>query len=213
MTTVQQITTERLTLRAFEASDVHAVYDIFSDDRVTEFYDCDTFSRLEQAKEWLASRTPGDVKHDGQGATWAICLTAAPGVVIGSCGFHTINRDFYSIAIGYDLHPAHWGRGYAFEANAAMLGFCFANDVPFHVNRVAATTDLDSQRSMNLLRKLGFSEEGVLRQYGYWKGKFNDVRMFSLLREDWSKKTAPSKADRLGPRGHFPSPYTTEKLP
>lgn len=94
------------------------------------------------------------------------------------------------MAIGYELHPAYWGRGYALEANTAMLDFCFTQDFPFHINRVAATTDLDSQRSMALLRKLGFFEEGLLRQYGYWKGKFNDVRMFSLLREDWNKKAA-----------------------
>lgn len=65
-----------------------------------------------------------------------------------------------------------------------MLDYCFVNDLPFLINRVAATTDLDSQRSINLLKRLGFSEEGVLRQYGFWKGKPQDVRMFSLLRSD-----------------------------
>ena len=35
-----------------------------------------------------------------------------------------------------------------------------------------------------LLRKVGFQEEGVLREWGFWKGGFRDVRCFSLLRND-----------------------------
>lgn len=188
-TTVPQLTTDRLILRDFYESDVHAVYEIFSDDRVTEFYDLETFSCLEQARQLVASRMHGNVEPNSGSSRWAICLVDDPGHVIGSCGFHSANQTFHSIEIGYDLHPAFWGRGYAFEALVAMLACCFTQNVPFPVNRVAATTDLDSQRSMKLLRRLGFNEEGVLRQYGFWKGRFHDVRLFSLVRGDWDTKT------------------------
>ncbi len=188
MDTFPQITTERLNLRDFSEADATAVFGIFSDDRVTEFYDLETFSRLDQAEKMVAARMRGNKESSGNCRRWAICLSDATDTVIGSCGFHSANKAFRSIEIGYDLHPAHWDKGYALEAIAAMLGFCFANDLPFHINRVAATTDLDSQRSIKLLRRLGFSEEGVLRQYGFWKEKFQDVRMFSLLREEWDSR-------------------------
>jgi [ribosomal protein S5]-alanine N-acetyltransferase len=35
-----------------------------------------------------------------------------------------------------------------------------------------------------LLKKIGFKEEGLLRDYGFWKGDFHDLKMFSLLRKD-----------------------------
>ena len=186
--TFPQITTERLILRDFSASDAPAVFAIFSEDRVTEFYDLETFSSLGQAEKMVAARMRGNAELSGNYRRWAICLAHAPDTHIGSCGFHSVNKAFHSVEIGYDMHPAHWGKGYAYEAVAAMLGFCFANDLPFHTNRVAATTDLDSHRSMKLLKRLGFFEEGVLRQYGFWKGRYQDVRMFSLLRDDWESR-------------------------
>ncbi|WP_197026509.1 GNAT family N-acetyltransferase [Hylemonella gracilis] len=182
------LTTDRLTLRNFVESDVPAVYAIFSEESVAEFYDIDAFSSLDQAKSMVASRMRRNEKQDGTWFRWAICLSTNPEVVIGSCGFHSTNEDFHSIQIGYELHPQYWGKGIAFEAVSTMLKFCFESHFPFHVNWVAATTDLDSQRSIKLLRRLGFSEEGILRQFGFWKDKFQDVRLFSLLRTEWEAK-------------------------
>ena len=114
---------------------------------------------------------------------WAICRREDLGTLIGSCGFHCSNPGSHSLEIGYELHPDHWGKGYAHEALQAMLRHCFSHDLPFRINRVAATTYLDSERSIRLLQRLGFVEEGGLRQYGFWKGQFHDVRLFSLLRQ------------------------------
>jgi ribosomal-protein-alanine N-acetyltransferase len=105
--------------------------------------------------------------------------------MVGSCGFHAVNVGFSSIEIGYELNRTCWSQNIAYEAVSAMLGYCFENNFPFEINRISATTNLDSLRSMRLLNRLGFVEEGILRQYGYWKGKFHDVRLFSLLRSEW----------------------------
>jgi [ribosomal protein S5]-alanine N-acetyltransferase len=40
------------------------------------------------------------------------------------------------------------------------------------INRIQATGDLDNHASMGLLRSLGFIEEGIMRQWGYWKDAF-----------------------------------------
>lgn len=182
-----QLVTDRLILRAFRHTDLAALYAIFSDARVTRFYDLDTFTSQHEAERMLAWRMPGPPGEVPGAMRWAICQSHDPDTVIGSCGFHSCNAGWHSIEIGYELHPACWGHGYAREAVQAMLDHCFTHELPFRVNRVAATTDLDSERSMRLLRGLGFIEEGVLRQYGFWKGKFHDVRLFSLLRQDWER--------------------------
>ena len=191
MSTLPEITSERLILRDFKDADVDAFFEIFSDDRVTEFYDLDTFSCVEQAIVFVETHRRRNAVQDGSSLRWAICLADDPEHAIGSCGVHSTNRDFQSIEIGYELHTDHWGKGYAFEALSGMLSLCFVSDVPFHVNRVSATTDLESQKSIALLRKLGFAEEGVLRQYGFWKNAFHDVRVFSLLRAEWEATQNP----------------------
>lgn len=179
------LTTQRLILRDFHEADVNAFFSMFSDDRVTEFYDCNSFSNVEQAQKLVEANIRRNAAQDGIGVRWVICLANSPDRAIGSCGIHSINKAFHSIEIGYDLHPEYWGCGYAFEAVSRVLGFCFSSHMPIHVNRVSASTDLESHKSIALLRRLGFSEEGILRQYGFWKNRFNDVRLFSLLREEW----------------------------
>ncbi len=75
------------------------------------------------------------------------------------------------------------------EAVAAIIEHCFSSSFPMKTNRVSATTDIKSPQSISVLKKLGFSEEGILREYGYWKGKYHDVRLFSLLEKEWKTKT------------------------
>ncbi len=39
--------------------------------------------------------------------------------------------------------------------------------------------------SAALLEKLGFLEEGTLREYRFFKGRYQDLRCFSLLRREF----------------------------
>jgi RimJ/RimL family protein N-acetyltransferase len=41
---------------------------------------------------------------------------------------------------------------------------------------------------MRVLAKVGFTEEGILRDYTYWRevGAFYDARMYSLLRHEYA---------------------------
>lgn len=180
------ISTERLLLRNFHVSDVSAIYDIFSNDSVTEFYGSDTFTKYNEAENLINSRISLNEELGKRAFRWAICLKSEPNIVIGSCGFHSVNKSFSSIEIGYELNEKYWGKNIAYEAVASMLNYCFTNNFPFPINRVSATTDLESFRSIKLLVRLGFFEEGILRQYGYWKNKFQDVRLFSLLHSEWT---------------------------
>jgi [ribosomal protein S5]-alanine N-acetyltransferase len=189
MTEFPTIVTERLLLRKFVASDANAIYEIFSNDNVTEFYDLDSFTSLDQATNFVNTRISLSEEGGKRGFRWAICMKSEPEVVIGSCGFHAVNKSFSSIEIGYELIESHWGKNLAYEAVDAMLNYCFTANFPFSINRITASTNLDSARSIKLLSKLGFTEEGILRQYGYWKSKFHDVRLFSILHSEWKAKS------------------------
>jgi ribosomal-protein-alanine N-acetyltransferase len=68
------------------------------------------------------------------------------------------------------------------EALDAILDFGFTE---FGLNRIEAQTMLDNVASAELLRSLGFVEEGILRQLEYFKDAFHDMRLLSLLRQDF----------------------------
>jgi [ribosomal protein S5]-alanine N-acetyltransferase len=179
------IHTDRLILRNFLAADLASVYEIFSHPAVTEFYDLATFTHRDQAAKLVNANIASNQECGARAFRWAICLRSEPNTMIGSCGFHTVNKSFFSFEIGYELNHTYWRKQFAYEAVQAMIDFCFRNNFPFPVNRISATTNLESDRSIRLLSKLGFKEEGVLRQYGFWKNQFHDLRLFSVLRKEW----------------------------
>lgn len=104
------ITTDRLFLRNFLVSDANSVYEIFSNDSVTEFYDLDSFTKYEQAENFVNSRIDLNKESGKRAFRWAISIKSEPNIVIGSCGFHSVNKSFSSIEIGYELNQAYWGK-------------------------------------------------------------------------------------------------------
>ena len=105
----------------------------------------------------------------------------------GSLSRHLYNSNpvSHSVEIGYELHAGHWRQGIMSEALSAMIDYCFSARFAFPLNRIEALTDVAHIASLGLLSKLGFQEEGIRREYGYWKSNFHDLRAFSLLRRDW----------------------------
>jgi ribosomal-protein-alanine N-acetyltransferase len=176
--------TERLVLREFKDSDAQAVFDIFSRDDVTKYVNSETMQSIEEAAQRIASRI--NLFKDDQGIRWGVTLRGSGDTIIGSCGFYLLNRRWFSCEIGYELHPQYWRQGMMTEALTAVIDFGYSDEFFFHLNRIQALTYAYSEPSIGLLKKLGFQEEGVRREYTYWKNQFHDLRCFSLLRRDWA---------------------------
>jgi ribosomal-protein-alanine N-acetyltransferase len=172
--------TERLLLRAFRPADAAAVFEIFSQEAVTRYHNLETMQSIEQAQKLVEGRA--SLCERGLGIRWAIVLG---GDLIGSCGYYKLDKANRSAEVGYDLHPARWRQGLMSEALRAAIDFGFSERFFFSLNRIEALTFLEHEASIGLLRKLGFQEEGIRRQAGYWKGAYHDLRSFALLRQDW----------------------------
>ena len=92
-----------------------------------------------------------------------------------------------SAVIGYDISSAFWGNGYATEALRAIIHYAFSGQLPCtDLNRIQADTVPGNLASEAVLLKLGFKEEGLLRESGYWKGKFHDLKCFGLIRSEYN---------------------------
>jgi len=73
------------------------------------------------------------------------------------------------------------------EALTAVLVFSFEK---LNLGRIQASTFGENVKSYGLLRKVGFSEEGLRKKSIRSKstGEFHDERMFGFLKEDWIDK-------------------------
>lgn len=211
MTDFPIIETGRLILREFRTSDAQAVYDIFSRDAVTMHYVFEAMRSVDEARKLVKARIGAHAK--GTGIRWAIVLRDQGDTVVGSCGYYSPNRAFHSVELGYDLHPQFWRRGIMTEALAAIFDFAFGDAFIFHLNRIEALTELDNEASIRLLTKLGFQEEGIRRQYGYWKDEYHDVRSFALLRSEWPPAPRVLGMARLWPDADAPQPPGSRRTP
>jgi len=78
------------------------------------------------------------------------------------------------------------------EALTEVLLFGFKE---MKLNRIQAITFPENLGSVRVLEKLGFQKEGTLREWGYFKGRYQDVYCYSLLRREW-KPDLPFQTDR-----------------
>ena len=100
-----------------------------------------------------------------------------PGL-IGTLGLNNLFLKNKRAEIGYEIFPDFWRRGYTSEAVAKVLSFAFDE---LNLHRIGAVVFLENEASNNLLKKLGFQHEGILREYIFQNGTSYDTNIYSKL--------------------------------
>jgi ribosomal-protein-alanine N-acetyltransferase len=178
MNSFPELETGNLRLRELVPTDAEAVYRIYADDRVTRFYDLDTFDDVRQATE-LIRRQRARFQR-GEGLRWGI-TQRENNVIIGTAGY-VFSQHNAQGGIGYDLARPYWRKGIMSEALLLVIHYGFSS---LKLNRIQALVIPGNRASVGLLMKLGFQEEGLLRDYAFFKGRYNDLISFALLRRDY----------------------------
>lgn len=104
-------------------------------------------------------------------------------------GSVSLRISYYSRSgeIGYWIDGGYEGTGLVSKAVAAILDEAFG---PLGLDRVTLHTDAANERSRALARRLGFTEEGLLRQALAFPGKRRDEATYGLLAGEWSQRPA-----------------------
>ena len=186
-TTFPRLETENLVLRELRPADVPKVLELFSDPEVTRYYDLDLFSTIEEACRLVDRFVQRFDKRIG--IRWAITERSNTEDLVGTCGYNLWIQPSHRAVLGYDLARTHWNRGIMTEALAAVLQFGFEK---MALNRIEALVMSGNEASYRLLGKLGFQQEGTLRQYELVKGRFVDMEMFSILEENGRRAPRPT---------------------
>ena len=174
-----ELQSRRLVLRALSAGDAPALFRVLADDQVTRYYDLESLTDVSQAAE-LIQRFQQRYSR-GVGLRWAIARREAPGSLLGACGYNVWWQASSRGLLGYELARSEWRQGIMSEALAAIMDFGFRE---MNLNRIEATVFVDNAASRGLLTQLGFQPEGILRQYEFIKGRFEDMAMYSCLRRE-----------------------------
>ena len=85
-------------------------------------------------------------------------------------------------SVGYWMGQAHAGQGLMSEGLRAILPFLYEE---VRLRRIEAACLPANEPSKGVLRRVGFQEEGLARQYLKINGVWHDHLLFALLIDDW----------------------------
>ena len=193
MSDFPDLETDRLLLREIVASDAPDVLAIHGDAVAMRWFGSDPLATLQQAQK-LVEIFAGWRQLPNPGTRWAI-RRKVDNRFLGSCGLFKWNRGWKSCVIGYELGSFAWGEGFMTEALSAILHWGFEN---MGLNRIEAQVHPENIASINLMRKLGFVQEGHMREAGYWLGEHHDLQQFALLRREYRTGRASSPLSLVG---------------
>ncbi len=88
-----------------------------------------------------------------------------------------------SASLGYWVDKNHARNGYMKEALQILIPTLF---IDLRLNRLEAATLEENKASRNLLKKIGFKKEGVLRKYLKINGTWRDHILYGLLEDDFN---------------------------
>ena len=171
--------TPRLLLRKMRLSDAADIFAYASDPavaRYTTWPPHPTVAATEAFVRELLQRYA-----DGLVSPWGI-VHRADGKLIGSCGFAYVMAWHGRGEIAYALSQSYRGQGLMPEAVSAVLAFGFET---LRLNRIEARCEVENIASERVMQKVGMQLEGVLRQHAQVLGKYRDLKLYSILRDEW----------------------------
>lgn len=179
------LTTPRLVLRPLAPEDAPALFSIFSDPQVMQYWNTPPWSSLAVAQDYIHAEQ--QAIRDGQRLTLAI-VDRESAELIGKCLLFNYEPESRRAEIGFGIASRAWGKGYVQEAAGELLRHAFKT---LEFNRFEAEIDPTNTASGRALERLGFRQEGLLRQRWIIDGHVSDSALYGLLKEDWYSRQEP----------------------
>jgi len=132
---------------------------------------------IDQMREFLREREVENAAGDA-----LMTVIRFRGALCGSVALHQFDRPNRSTSIGYWLDEAHEGMGIVTRACAAIVTEGFRERNLHRIEIRCATGNL---RSNAIPRRLGFREEGLLREAQFLRGGWVDLRVYGMLEPNW----------------------------
>ena len=114
--------------------------------------------------------------------------------LIGIVEWELLNGDVPDVEVSYRLlDQADRGKGITTEALGLLSGWLFDSG---QINRLRANVHVDNKASRRVVEKCGFTQEATARAAWYNRGRWHDVAVYTLTREEFEalRKTAATPA-------------------
>ncbi len=104
------------------------------------------------------------------------------GKVAGVVGFHRIDWLNRSTSIGYWLGEQYQGKGLITKSCSTVLDYSFGR---MGLNRIEIRCATENLKSRAIPKRLGFKEEGLIREAEWLYDHFVDHVVYGMLESEW----------------------------
>ncbi|HNU87182.1 MAG TPA: GNAT family protein [Ferruginibacter sp.] len=172
-----ELRTERLLLRKLVKADGPQMLFLRSDDKVMQYIDREKTKTLEEA-ELFIERLNAAVDAN-ESIMWAITMANDPATLIGTICYWRMQLQHYRAEVGYVLHPGYWNRGIMHEALMAVSRYGFEG---IKLHSIEAHINPENVASGKVLEKAGFTREAYFKENYFFRDRFLDTAIYSLLK-------------------------------
>ncbi|GCF06676.1 GNAT family N-acetyltransferase [Dictyobacter arantiisoli] len=117
--------------------------------------------------------------QDNQNITCAIWYRNQ---IVGSIAYHLFDWANRKVEIGYWIAEPYQGKGIMTKSCQALIAYAFDE---LKLNKVEIRAAIDNHRSAAIPQRLGFVQEGVIREAERLNNRYIGLRLFGLLEREW----------------------------
>lgn len=169
-----KLETERLDLRKISMNDASDMFSIRSNPEAMKYICRPLLTSISESQNLIGGFQDG--VRNRINIVWGISIKSQSRL-IGTIGFHRIDKDNLRAEVGYILDPVFWGKGYTSEALKTVIDYGF---VAMGLHSIEARIDPENTESCKVLLKQNFTKEGYFKEAIYFDGRFVDTEIYSL---------------------------------
>lgn len=174
-----KIETSRLILRKIRIQDIEDMHEYTSNENVSKYVTWEPHQTIADTKSYIHFVLN---QYDQQRiAPWGVEFKENK-KLIGTIDFVSWQPVHRTAEIGYAISQEYWGRGLTTEAVQALIKFGFTH---MDILRIEARCMSENIASEHVMKKNGMILEGVIRKGLFIKGKHRDLKLYSILKEEF----------------------------
>lgn len=165
----------KICLRKADLNDVDALYEIKNDKKAASLLGgfSNGYSKID-IENWIISH------NNNKNEVLYLIQTLGDSKVIGHVGLYNIDfrvrkAEFAILIAGED----NQGKGYGSLCTKFMIDYAFDE---LNIRKINLSLLSENKRAVSMYNKIGFLQEGILRNDQYKNGKYHDVILMALAR-------------------------------
>lgn len=168
--------TPRLRLRPLRASDAEDAFRVLSNPTAMKYYGTLPHKNLEYTQKQFVDVMVSRFKF--RDAVSFVVTLKDDDKYIGHVSAMQFDRVFKFVELAYIIDPEHWGKGIGTEAVQHIVEFLIHK---MKIHKIRAAFFSKNLGSKRVLEKVGFKQEGYLRDNVLIDGEFEDEYLMALV--------------------------------